>query len=88
MKNREPKTIDSKTSLAVEILESMYNVFEENLLRDPNNAVRICSLNTQYVNLMDINLQQGDKEFLYKLGKRATIEWIQKTAKEMNASNP
>lgn len=88
MKNREPKTIDSKTSLAVEILESMYNVFEENLLRDPNNAVRICSLNTHYVNLLDINLQQGDKEFLYKLGKRATIEWIQKTAQEMNASYP
>ena len=44
MKNRKPKTLDSVGGLAGEVLGSMYQIAEENLLRDPANAKRICML--------------------------------------------
>ena len=44
MKNRKPLKIKSLGGLAGELLNAMYNVAEENLLRDPDNAKRICLL--------------------------------------------
>lgn len=76
MKNRKPKALDTLSSLGGEILNAMHNVAEESLLRDPNNAKRICSLGTKYVGLLDLELEQEDKDFLYALGKRDTIAWI------------
>lgn len=83
MKNRKPKPITKLAGLGGEMLNSMYNVAEEALLRDPNNAARICSLGTKYVGLLDLKLEQEDKEFLYALGKRDTIAWIKKRAHNM-----
>ena len=62
------------------MINSMYNVGEEGLLRDPSNAKRICSLRTKYVGLLDLKLEQGDKDFLYALGKRDTIAWLRQKA--------
>ena len=83
MKNRKPKPITSLAGLGGEMLNSMYNVAEEALLRDPMNARRICSLGTKYVGLLDLELEQEDKDFLYAIGKRDTIAWIKKRAHDM-----
>ena len=49
---------------------------EEQLFRDPNNVVRCCVLDTKYVGTMDFDLEAGDKEYLYKLGKTVSRKWI------------
>jgi len=83
LKNRKPKRISSLASLAGEVLNSIMNVAEEGLLRDPNNAKRICSLSTKYVGLLDLEMEQADKDFLYELGKRDTIAWLSERASDM-----
>jgi len=80
MKNRKPKDLDSISSIGIELLLGMYDVAEESLLRDPINAKRICSLNTEYIGSLDLKLEQGDKDFVYALGKRDTITWLQQKA--------
>ena len=80
MKNRKVKPIISTSSLMGEILSAMHTVAEENLLRDPNNASRICTLNTYYVETLDLHLAQEDKDFLYATGKNTAIKWIKKRA--------
>eukprot|EP00571_Detonula_confervacea_P003366 CAMPEP_0172325364 /NCGR_PEP_ID=MMETSP1058-20130122/53821_1 /TAXON_ID=83371 /ORGANISM="Detonula confervacea, Strain CCMP 353" /LENGTH=1030 /DNA_ID=CAMNT_0013041887 /DNA_START=6 /DNA_END=3098 /DNA_ORIENTATION=- len=86
MKNRNAKPINSATSLLGELLNAMHTVSEENLLRDQNNATRICTLNTYYVDMLDLHLDQEDKEFLYKMGKITSIEWIKGRASELTQS--
>lgn len=54
----------------------MYNVAEETMLRDPNNAKRICILTTKYIGLLDLKMEQGDRDFLFEIGKKQTIAWI------------
>lgn len=76
LKNRKPKKITSLGGLAGEVLNSIILVAEEGLLRDPNNAKRICSLNTKYIALLSLEMELADKQFLYELGKRDTIAWI------------
>jgi len=80
MKNRKPLAIETLGSFGDQMINSMYNVGEEGLLRDPSNAKRICSLRTKYVGLLDLKLEQGDKDFLYALGKRDTIAWLRQKA--------
>jgi len=52
-------------------------------LRDPENAVRCCVLDTKYVGTMDLDLEQGDKEFLYEMGRVETLRWVKNRAAEM-----
>ena len=56
---------------------------EEQILRDPENAVRCCVLDTKYVGTMDLDLEQGDKEFLYEMGRVETVRWVKNRAAEM-----
>ena len=77
LKNRKPKNITSVTDLAIELLSSVALVTNtESLLRDPNNAKRICSLNTKYIGLLSLKMEIADKQYLYELGKRDTIAWV------------
>lgn len=82
LKNRNPKPLRKLSTLGGEVLNSMYNVAEEGLLRSPCNAKRICSLGTKYVGLLDLEVEQEDKEFLYALGKRDTIAWLRQKAEQ------
>jgi hypothetical protein len=56
---------------------------EEEILQDPANAVRCCVLDTKYVGTMDLDLEQGDKEFLYEMGRVETLRWVKKRSAEM-----
>ena len=56
---------------------------EEQTLRDPANAERCCVLDTKYVGTMDLDLEQGDKEFLYEMGRVETLRWVKNRAAEM-----
>lgn len=73
---RKPKKIASLTGLDGEVLVNIMEVTEEGLLRDPNNAKRICFLSTKYIRILDIGLEQGDKDFLYAQGKKDTTAWL------------
>lgn len=77
LKNRDAKEIKSKRQLISELINSMHVVFEENLLSNPDNAVRTCTLQSHYVRLLDLSLEQSDKEFLYKSGRDGTLNWLQ-----------
>ena len=77
LKNRDVTEIRGKKHLIAELFNSMHVVFEENLLRDPDNAARTCTLRTHYVGLLDLELTQADKEFLYKSGRDGTLDWLQ-----------
>lgn len=52
-------------------------------MRDPANAARCCVLDTKYVGTMDLDLEQGDKEFLYEMGRLETRRWMKKRAAEL-----
>ena len=52
-------------------------------MRDPANALRSCVLDTKYVGTMDLDLEQGDKEFLYEMGRLETLRWMKKRAAEL-----
>ena len=56
---------------------------EEEILQDPANAERCCVLDTKYVGTMDLDLEQGDKEFLYEMGRVETVRWVKNRAAEM-----
>lgn len=58
---------------------------EEQILRDPTNVARCCVLDTMYVGTMDFDLEQGDKEFLYEMGKVETLIWVKKRATELSS---
>lgn len=77
VKNRESKAIDSKSTLAVAMVEAMHKIAEEKLLLDEENSKRSCTLNTFYVGLLDLKLEQEDKDFLYREGKKDAIAWIE-----------
>ncbi|KAL7544641.1 hypothetical protein ACHAWF_008014 [Thalassiosira exigua] len=83
MKNRKPASVTNAFTELMEILESMRNVSEEPLLKDPNNTVRTCILNTQYINPLDFDMEPADKEFLYKSGKKNAIKFLKKHGDEM-----
>lgn len=53
------------------------------MLRDPANAARCCVLDTKYVETMDFELEQGDKEFLYEMGRVETLKWMKTRAAEV-----
>jgi hypothetical protein len=38
-----------------------------------------------YVGTMDFDLEQGDKEFLYEMGKVETLIWVKKRATELSS---
>ena len=52
-------------------------------MRDSANALRCCVLDTKYVGTMDLDLEQGDKEFLYEMGRLETLRWMKKRAAEL-----
>ncbi len=56
---------------------------EEQILRDPSNAVRCCDLDIKYVKTLDLELEQGDKEFLYEMGRVETLKWMKTRAAEV-----
>lgn len=78
LKNRTLKEISSLGGLGGEIFTSIMNIGEEILLRDPDNAKRTCTLDSKYVGLFNFELDQADKDFLFDLGKRDTLKWLQK----------
>lgn len=56
---------------------------EEQILSVPANAARCCVLDTKYIGTMDLELEQGDKEFLYEMGRLETLRWMKKRAAEV-----
>lgn len=83
MGNRRPKKIESITSKVLEIILSLQTLQEEYLLSDENNKVRTCSLDCKYVGTLDFDIEQEDKEFLFRLGEKDTSEWVKKRAAQM-----
>lgn len=56
LKNRKAKPIKTLESLMTETLQSILVVAEEALLKDPNNAARVCVLTTKYVGVVTFDL--------------------------------
>ena len=46
----------------------------------PSNAKRTCSLNTKYIGTLDLDQEQGDKEYLYAVGKSTAMQWLKERA--------
>mmetsp|Transcript_18688 Transcript_18688/g.34686 ORF Transcript_18688/g.34686 Transcript_18688/m.34686 type:complete len:346 (+) Transcript_18688:1393-2430(+) len=76
LKNRKPTPIHSVGKLVGELISSVLSVSEEGLLRNADNNKRICTLSSVYVSLLDLELEQGDRDFLYAKGRAQTIDWI------------
>lgn len=85
MKNRASTAIKGIGSFLQGIVWAPIKSNEEQTLRDPANAERCCVLDTKYVGTMDLDLEQGDKEFLYEMGRVETLRWVKKRAAEMTS---
>ena len=53
------------------------------MMRDHSNAFRSCTLSSHYVGLMDLELEEADKEFLYMVAKNDTLKWIKNHSAEV-----
>jgi len=83
MKNRKGASIKTLAELTSEFINSMLVVSEEALLRDPNNTSRTCTLNSGYVDTMDLKLKEDDKAYLYAQGRKETLAWVKKRASNL-----
>ena len=85
-KNRKPRMINNIRSMVAETLQSILTFNDETLLRVPANAERVCTLHTKYVGLLNLDMEQGDKEYLYALGKRETLSWLKAASANLKKS--
>ena len=85
-KNRKPRTINNIRSMVVETLQSILTFNDETLLRVPVNAERVCTLHTKYIGLLNLDMEQGDKDYLYALGKRETLGWLKAASANIKKS--
>ena len=85
MKNRKSVPLEGFPQILSQIMRSFTTVIEEPMMRDHSNASRSCTLSSHYVGLMDLELEEEDKEkeFLYMTAKRDALKWIKNHASEI-----